>query len=428
MGFRKSFQNRSFFLFWLAQLVSQFGDRINQMALVGLVAGRQFGSASTMELAKVLAFTIIPVFIVGPIAGVYVDRWDRKKTLFVCDIIRGCLILTIPLVFMARHSMIPIYAIVFLAFCLSRFYVPAKMSIIPELVEEEHLHIANSLATVSGMIAFVLGALLGGLIVEYGGARGGFLCDAGTFFISAALLFFITRDRNKAKLVDVRPGEIVTAGKEMAGAYRHVLAEAGDGIRYILAHRDIRYIIYLMMILFMAVGAIYVVIIVFIQGAFGSITKHLGFLAVGLGAGLFAGSLAYGKWGDKKKQVETIFKCLIAGGIMTTVFAFAVEAMHNIWVAQALAFLLGIVVGPIVIAANTVVHKVATPDMQGKVFSAMEFVIHFAFLVTMLISSKLSEYIPHAWILMAVGVIFCFVGGWGMWRYPQTCLSAEGKA
>ena len=159
MGFRKSFQNRSFFAFWLAQLISQFGDRINQMALVGLVAGRQFGAASTMELAKLLAFTIIPVFIVGPIAGVYVDRWDRKKTLFFCDLLRGILILTIPFIFIAQHSMIPIYIVVFLAFCLSRFYVPAKMSIIPELVSQENLHMANSLATVTGMIAFVAGVI-----------------------------------------------------------------------------------------------------------------------------------------------------------------------------------------------------------------------------------------------------------------------------
>lgn len=416
MSFRKSFQNRSFFFFWLAQLISQFGDRINQMALVGLVAGRQFGTASTMELAKLLAFTIIPVFIVGPIAGVYVDRWDRKMTLFACDLIRGLLILTIPFIFIARESMIPIYIVVFLAFCLSRFYVPAKMSIIPELVEAEHLHVANSLATMTGMIAFVLGALLGGLIVEYGGARGGFLCDATTFFLSALLVSFISRERLKMR---VKAREIVATGKEMASAYKNVLHEIGDGVRYILANRDIRYIINLMMILFMAVGAVYVVIIVFIQSAFGSITKHLGFLAVGLGAGLFLGSMAYGKWGDKKKHIETIFLCLIAGGIMMTIFAFSVQTLKNIWVAQALAVMLGFVVGPIVIAANTVVHKVATSQMQGKVFSAMEFAIHLAFLVTMLVSSKLSEYIPHAWILMAVGVVFCGVGGWGMLRYRQ---------
>ncbi len=416
MSFRKSFQNRSFFCFWLAQLVSQFGDRINQMALVGLVAGRQFGHASTMELAKLLAFTIIPVFIVGPIAGVYVDRWDRKMTLFACDLIRGFLILTIPFIFIARHSMIPIYIIVFLAFCLSRFYVPAKMSIIPEIVPEDQLHVANSLATVTGMIAFVLGALMGGLIVEYVGASGGFMCDGITFFISALLVSFISRERLK---MDVNAGEIVATGKAMVKAYGNVLHEIRDGVLYILANRDIRYIINLMMLLFMAVGAIYVVIIVFIQESFGSVTKHLGFLAVGLGVGLFLGSLAYGRWGKKNNQVETIFLCLIAGGATITAFAFGVHALHNIWVAQALAIVLGIVVGPIVIAANTVVHKVATTEMQGKVFSAMEFVIHFAFLVTMLISSKLSEYMPHAWILMAVGLVFCGVGMWGTWRYRQ---------
>jgi MFS family permease len=164
---------------------------------------------------------------------------------------------------------------------------------------------------------------------------------------------------------------------------------------------------------------VYVVIIVFIQSAFGSVTKHLGFLAVGLGAGLFLGSIAYGKWGHKRKQVETIFICLIAGGVMMAVFALSVQTLKNIWVAQALAILLGIVVGPIVIAANTVVHKVATTEMQGKVFSAMEFAIHLAFLVTMLISSKLSEYVPHAWILMSVGVVFCAVGGWGFFRYRE---------
>ena len=80
---------------------------------------------------------------------------------------------------------------------------------------------------------------------------------------------------------------------------------------------------------------------------------------------------------------------------MLALFAFAVNAFKNIWVAQGLAMALGFVVGPIVIAANTVVHKAANNAMQGKVFSTMEFAIHLAFLVTMLLSSKLSEFVPR---------------------------------
>lgn len=418
MSFRENLRNRDFVLFWLAQLISQFGDRINQMALVGLVAGRQFGSA--LELAKLLAFTIIPVFIVGPIAGVYVDRWDRKTTLFVCDIIRGLIVLLIPFVFIDRASMWPIYVIVFLVFCLSRFYVPAKMSIIPELVDPEHLHSANSLATVTGMIAFVAGALLGGLIVEYGGAKGGFICDSITFFLSAFLVSLIARPRLR-----VEPKELIRQSRDMASAYKNVLHEVVDGIRYIAANREIRYIIQLMTILFMAAGAIYVVIIVFVQDSFGSKTKDLGFLAVALGLGLFLGSLAYGKWGDRKKHVETIFACLIAGGAFMAVFAILVDAWRNLWVALGLALVLGCVVGPIVIAANTVVHKVASQEMQGKVFAAMEFAIHAAFLATMLLSAKLSEVVSRSWILATVGLIFSLCGIVGLFRYSRR-IRAEG--
>lgn len=412
MNSKHIFQNKNFFYFWLSQLISQFGDRINQMALVGLVAGKNFGSASTMELAKLLAFTIIPVFIVGPIAGVFVDRWDRKKTLFVCDFIRGSIVLLIPLVLLDTKMMWPIYVVVFLVFCLSRFYVPAKMSIIPELVEPQQLHIANSLSTITGMIAFVIGALLGGLIVEYGGAKGGFFCDALTFFLSASLIMLIGNIKLKGQ-------DSQALKKDVKVAYQHVWHEIVDGVKYIIAHRDIRYIINLMMVLFLAVGAIYVVIIVFIQESFGSITRHLGFLAVGLGGGLFLGSLMYGKWGDKKKYVETIFSCLMIAGVVMAVFAFAVQTFKNVWIAQGLAILLGMIAGPIVIAANTVVHKVANSEMQGKVFSTMEFAIHLAFLVAMLISSKLSEFIPRSWILMTIGVVFCFVGIWGMWQYRR---------
>src|SRR3990167_4660628 len=122
-------KSRNFQRLWLAQLVSQFGDRINQLALVGLMAERVPGSA--MELAKLMAFTIVPVFLVQPFAGVFVDRWDRRTTLLICDVVRGLLVLSIPFAFFAGQSMIPIYVVVFLAFCFSRFYSPAKMSIIP---------------------------------------------------------------------------------------------------------------------------------------------------------------------------------------------------------------------------------------------------------------------------------------------------------
>src|SRR5580692_10704148 len=84
-------KSRDFFRFWFAQLFSQFGDRVYQMALVGLMTALHPGSV--MEMSKLFSFAIIPAFIIGPIAGVYIDRWDRRTTLFVCYFIQCMLIL-----------------------------------------------------------------------------------------------------------------------------------------------------------------------------------------------------------------------------------------------------------------------------------------------------------------------------------------------
>jgi DHA3 family macrolide efflux protein-like MFS transporter len=413
INFFKNKENRGFFSFWLAQLISQFGDRVHQMALVGLIAARNPGSS--VELAKLLSFTIIPVFIIGPIAGVYIDRWDRRRTLFVCDFIRGVLVLLIAFYLMHLPVIWPMYAAVFLIFSFSRFYVPAKMSFIPEIVERKDLLIANSLVTTTGMIALILGALLGGLIVEYAGSFGGFLWDAATFFISSLLVFSISTLQRKFPDKEM----ILKHTKEILKTQKSVWHEIADGIRYIRSQKKIGFIFWVMSILFAAAGAIYVVIIVFIQNAFHSVTKDLGFLAVPLGMGLFLGSLLYGRWGAKLTAFKTIFWSLILGGGMVVLFATCIQGTHNRFLAMGLSLILGIVVGPIVIASNTVINQVTVSQMSGKVFAALEFVMHLAFLLAMLASSLVADFIARVWILVGVGVIFLLVGIIGLLKAPQ---------
>lgn len=398
-------QNRNFLKLWLAQLISQFGDRMHQLALVGLIAQRSPGS--TLSLAKILAFTILPVFIVQPIAGVLVDRWDRKTTLFVCDLVRGLLVLMIPLIFIFWQSMIPLYIIVFLAFCFSRFYNPAKMAIMPNLVDQKNLLMANSLVATTGMIAFVLGCALGGFLIDWFGPRIGFLIDAISFFISAIFILSI-RLPLRLKINALR---ILKTGKELVGTFRKSLwEELQEGFRYLAGHREIRFIVSMLFILLAAAGAVYVVIIVFIQQTFHSLTKDLGILAVGLGLGLFLGALAYGKWGKKWIWYQTIFFSLVFGGCMLLVFSLGVYYFPVLSATFILAFLLGLVIGPVFIASQTMIHLVSAENMRGKVFSGLEVVIHFAFLVAMFISSWLSEFIGRVWILIFVGIIFALVG------------------
>ena len=88
--FRQVLKNRNFFLLWLGQIISNFGDRLNQMALIGLVSQKM--PHSTYELAKLMLFVVIPVFVIGPVAGAFVDRWNRRHIMIISDISRGILV------------------------------------------------------------------------------------------------------------------------------------------------------------------------------------------------------------------------------------------------------------------------------------------------------------------------------------------------
>jgi predicted MFS family arabinose efflux permease len=399
---REVLKNRDFFFLWLGQIISQLGDRLGQMALIGFVYLRAPGS--TIEIAKILSFTIIPVFLIGPLAGVYVDRWDRRRTMYVCDFLRALLVLVIPLFLFYSKQMLSIYAIIFVIFCIGRFFVPAKLSIIPELVKGKDLLMANSLVNTTGMIAAILGFGISGVVVEWMGAKSGFYLDAWSFLVSAILIFLIAK--KSPSVVNIR-----RVGKEIVEVIsKSVFQELKDGLLYFMKNKDLRFTAGIIFILWSALGAVYVVLIVFVQKTLHSATKDLGLLIMFLGTGLFLGSLIYGRFGQRLSHYKIIFVSLFLSGIMLVVFALALHKYPYFLIAAMLSFLLGLLVSPIMIASNTIIHNVSANHMMGKIFSSLEIIMHLGFLLFMFISSILAERLSHVLILIIVGCVFSILG------------------
>jgi DHA3 family macrolide efflux protein-like MFS transporter len=400
--FTEVLKNRSFFFLWLGQVISQFGDRLGQMSLIAFVYLRTPGS--TLEIAKVLSFTIIPVFLIGPLAGAYVDRWDRRRTLYVCDLLRALLVMIIPLFLFYKRGLVLIYFIIFIVFSISRFFVPAKLSIIPDLVSKKDLLMANSLINITGMIAAIFGFGISGVLVEWLGAKSGFYLDALSFLISATLIFFITKNH----IVNM---SLKKVGREIVEVIRKsVLQEVKEGVLYFVKKKDIRFTAGVIFILWSALGAVYVVFIVFVQKTLHSATKDFGLLIMFLGVGLFLGSLIYGRFGQRFSHYKIIFASLILSGIMLVVFALTLHRYPFFLIAAGLSLLLGILIAPIMIASNTIVHNVSDNDMMGKIFSSLEIVMHLGFLLFMLISSLLAERFSNLLILVVVGCLLSILG------------------
>ena len=95
MSFQALLGQRNFRWLWIGQICSQLGDRLTQMILIAIVGARAPGS--TLALSTMMAWTVFPAFVVSPLAGAYVDRWDRRRVMVVCDLARGALVLAFPL-------------------------------------------------------------------------------------------------------------------------------------------------------------------------------------------------------------------------------------------------------------------------------------------------------------------------------------------
>jgi MFS family permease len=129
-----------------------------------------------------------------------------------------------------------------------------------------------------------------------------------------------------------------------------------------------------------------------------------------LGIGLFLGSLVYGRFGQRLSHYNTIFFSLILSGAMLVVFALSINRYPNFIVAALLSCALGMTISPIMIASNTIIHKVSDNKMMGKIFSSLEIIMHLGFLLFMFISSLLAEKFSHLAILVAVGIFLIIFG------------------
>jgi MFS family permease len=179
------FRNRSFILVWIGQLISSMGSALTALAAAILVY-RLTGSALSVGL--MLVATSGPTVLIGLVAGVFVDRYNRKRIILVSDLLRAVLIFLIP--FLIPLSINWLYVIVALTSAITQFFDSAHASILPEVVPEKDLSAATSLMAVSSLGSTTIGFAVAGFIATSLDIDWAFYLDALSFVLSAALILF----------------------------------------------------------------------------------------------------------------------------------------------------------------------------------------------------------------------------------------------
>lgn len=180
-------RQRNFALLWFGGLISLMGDRVLMIALPYFVYQE---TQSTIISAIVVAAELLPRLLFGSIAGVFVDRWDRKKIMVITSIAQGLVILPLLLV-QSAESMWIVYLVSFLQVMLAMFFGPAENALLPLLVREDDLLPANSLNALNNNIARLIGPPIGGAILALWGLPGVVLFDTITFIIAGLMILAI---------------------------------------------------------------------------------------------------------------------------------------------------------------------------------------------------------------------------------------------
>lgn len=184
------FRRRSFSLLWSGQFISTIGDAL-LIAGAGILIFQRTNSALSVGLMA--AATVAPALVVGLVAGVVVDRFDRRRIMLIADLLRALLVVLIPV--LVRVDLVFLYVLVAAAAAVSEFFNPALDATLPEIAPDEELGAANSLMAISSFGSTAVGFAAGGLIAALGDVELAFVLDAVSFAFSALCTYLATIPR-----------------------------------------------------------------------------------------------------------------------------------------------------------------------------------------------------------------------------------------
>ena len=392
------FRNRSFRALWLGQFVSIFGDRLHYLALLALIVERAHDPRNPApELALVPAVSFLPAILAGPLAGALVDTWDTRRVLVISDFLRGCIVLSI--IPAAVHGGLPAaFALVFLLYLANSFFLPARSSILPDLVDARELVEANSLATLAGVCATIAGSALGGILVERAGWRWGLAIDGLTYFVSVGFLAAL-RPRPRAR-AQRSPG--------WAGVYRDLGRDVKEGFGLTVRNPVILSPILALVLLWVAGGALHVAGTVLLRQRVGAFVSGTGGLLSAVGFGMVAGTLLTawrGKhWSPRSSMAAALFG--IGASLLLFTRAFSLPALLGV------GFLAGIFVAILLVTTESVVQAAVAPEARGRVFALRDFSTRVAVLATAgLLGVALGRgWLDHAATVASAGALLVVAG------------------
>ncbi len=401
---------------WLGQIVSQVGDYFAFLAMTVVVSGlSQDAQATTLAVSGMMLSFTLPRLLLGMLAGVFVDRWDRRRTMLVSDISRaGITLLLIP-AFISGNLWF-IYGLAFIMSSMGTLFNPAKGALIPRLVPDEQLLAANSLSQTSQMLAVLGGPALAGLTLKVAGTGNewvAFIVDSASFVISAFTIWLI-RTSGRPTEVAQRAHSGLEPLHSQGPALGQVWRELKEGLRTLVVSRVMASLSTVFAITMLGVGAINVLWVVFLKTHFGfdgpELAWRLSLLDIAFAAGMIVSSVIAGNFFSSTSPKWYIVVSLIGAGVPIVIFGY----VPNYWLAFILSALMGFFVAPIDTGVTTFMQIVVPNRLLGRVGGGFTTVSDTASVASMSLAGVAGALLGIPTVFALAGVL-CIAMGTASW-------------
>lgn len=393
------------------------------MVIYGLTVVIFSQTRSNSAVSILLLTFLVPSVLFSAVAGVYVDRHDRRLILIVTNLLRAG---AFGLMVVAHEQLAVVYLMNVFVASVTTFFGPAEATMIPNLVPRHQLLAANGLFTLTLNAAFALGfALMGPLVVTLAGPDALILLVAGSYLMAAVLCFTLPASKPLEK-------ESRSARQSVAAAERAMgstLNQFREGFGYIREHRNVSWSLVYLGITASLIGVLGVLGPDFATEALGLAAKDFVVVVLPLGFGIVTGVLvlnAYGRLAPRRRVIEG---GLVAFGILLMLLAVARPVLQFLQGVNApatpvdlsalvsllsivigIAFLLGISYAVVAIPAQTQLQEDLPEEVRGRVFGVLNMLVSVASFVPIIVVGPIADFFGTSPVIFTIGLLVAICG------------------
>lgn len=396
-GLRAVIARPDFRKLWLAQAASQLADKFLMFTL--LIVVFDLSRRASIQSVLMIAYTLPSVFLSAP-AGVIADRYDKRTLMIATNVIRGGLVLLIPLIEVlpvVGQQAWPLIIITFLFSSVGQVFAPAEAASIPSLVRRGQIMGATSLFMTTVILTLVLGVPAATLAIRLVGERAPFYIAAGLFGAAAIAIWRISTSLRAVRAVPARPPSL--------------RSELRDGVRLIARNPAIRLGLYQLAIALVVIFTVFALGPVFMLRELHRSDQDTYLVLLPATAGLVAMAAVLAQRPGLSKAT-TLIASLAVGGASLAAIGIAPPLFRQIGaqgalvpVVLVLSGVFGCALGALLIPAFTVLQERTDEESRGRIFGSIFAVINAAVAIPLLVAGVIADAVGPASVVAGLGVI-----------------------